>query len=240
MNQKNFKWRNHLFAELPINVWAIWEKALQPVYLSTGDVVSEANNIPTYVYFPHSTIISLTHMLVTGESIDVAMVGAEGMIGLSVFHGNEAPSNRAIVIRAGLAYRLKADFVREQFESCAHVRHIMLRHTQSLLAQISQVSACTKHHSVEQQICRWLLLYLDRSDDLNVHCTHEQLSLILGVRRERISHVALKLQNLGIISYSRGNIEIQNREELALKSCECYSSINNEYSHLNLTSPMWR
>jgi CRP-like cAMP-binding protein len=235
MNQTNVKWRNHLLAGLPINVWKIWEKALEPIYLSAGDVVSETGVIPAHVYFPHSAIISLTHLLEAGESIDVAMIGNEGMVGVSVFLGNVSTSTRAIVLRSGLAYRLKASFFRHAFDSSVHAKQIMLRYAQSLISQISHVGACTRHHSLEQQICRWLSHYLDRSDDLHVQCTQEQLSHTLGVRRERIALVAKNYQAQGLISYSRGKIQILKREAILSRACECYGTINTEYSRLNLT-----
>jgi CRP-like cAMP-binding protein len=232
MNLKNVKWRNHLLSGLPVDVWKIWEKALEPIYLSAGDVVSETGVTPAHVYFPHSAIISLMHLLRSGESIDVAMIGNEGMVGVSIFLGNVSTSTRAIVLRSGLAYRLNASFFRHAFDSSDHAKQIMLRYTQSLISQISHVGACTRHHSLEQQICRWLSHYLDRSDDLYVQCTQEQLSHILGVRRERIASVATNFQAQGLISYSRGKIQILNREAILGRACECYGTINAQYHRL--------
>jgi CRP-like cAMP-binding protein len=235
MNQTNVKWRNHLFAGLPINAWNIWQQALESVYLTADHVVTEAGVKPAYVYFPHSAIISLTHLLEAGESIEVAMIGSEGMVGVSVFLGNVSTSTRAIVLRSGLAYRLEANFIRQAFDSCVDAKQIMLRYTQSLLSQFSQVGACTQHHSLEQRFCRWLSFYLDRSDDLYVQCTQEKLSHSLGVRRERIAKIAKNFHELGLISYSRGTIHVHNRDEIRRRACECYDVINSEYRRLNLS-----
>jgi CRP-like cAMP-binding protein len=235
MNQTNVQWRNHLFARLPINVWNIWEQAVESVYLSADDVVSEAGVMPLHVYFPHSAIISLTHLLEAGDSIEVAMIGSEGMVGVSVFLGNVSTSTRAIVLRSGLAYRLDASFIRHAFDSCVHAKQIMLRYTQSLLSQFSQVGACTQHHSLEQRMCRWLSFYLDRSDDMYVQCTQEKLSYALGVRRERIAQIARNFHELGLMSYSRGTIYVHNREGILSRACECYDVINCEYRRLNLS-----
>jgi len=235
MNQTNVTWRNHLLAGLPSNVWNTWEQAIEPVYLTADDVVNEAGVVPLHVYFPHSAIISLTHLLDAGDSFEIAMIGSEGMVGVSVFLGNASTSTRAIVLRSGLAYRLKANFIRQAFDSCVQVKQIMLRYTQSLLSQIAQVGACTRHHSLEQKICRWLLFYIDRSDDMYVHCTQEKLSLALGVRRERIAQVAKNFQKLGLMSYSRGKMHIHSREEMFSRACECYDVINSDYRLLNLT-----
>lgn len=226
MNHTLLKSRNHILVGLPTEDWQIWESELKPIHLTAGDVLSDSGIFPQHVYFPHSSIISLTHILEDGESIEVAMVGTEGMLGVCVFLGNQAPSTRAIVLRSGLAYRLRASLIRQTFNSSELAKQAMLRYTQSLISQISQIGACSKHHSLEQQVCRWLLLYLDRSEDMHIKHTQEMLSLSLGVRRERISHIAKKFQQQGILSYTRGNIIIHNRDALINRSCTCYEIIS--------------
>ena len=231
MNLTDAQWYNQLLISLPTDIGLRWKALIEPVHLTAGEVLAEMGEVLTHVYFPNTAIISLTHILDGGESIEVAMVGAEGVVGISVFLGSATASTRSVVLRSGLAYRLNAAFFKNAFQSSSDVMDIMLRYTQSLLAHISQVSVCARHHSLNQQLSRWLLHYSDKTHDRLVQCTQEQMSLTLGVRRERVVQVAKSFQNMGLISYSRGVIEIHNKPKLRALTCECYENIYAQNQH---------
>jgi CRP-like cAMP-binding protein len=226
------KWSNHLFAGLPMNVWHSWEGLVELIHLEAGQVLFEIGDKTEHVYFPFTSIISLTHILEGGESIEVAMVGSEGVVGVSVFMASRTTAHRAEVLRAGYAYRLNAEMAKRAFDSSREVMEIMLRFSHAMVSQMSQVAACNRHHTLEEQLSRWLLLYLDRTNDLQVHCTQEQISNTLGVRRERVAKVAKLLQQEGVMHYSRGIIDVDNREQLFHRSCECYGIIKAQYKQV--------
>lgn len=232
MNQTHIKWTNHLFAGLPMNIWSKWEDLVEPVHLTAGQVLFESGDALKHVYFPFTAIISLTRSLQNGESIELAMVGAEGLVDTSVFMKSVIAVNRGVVRRTGYAYKLDAESVKSSFSDSLHVVKIFLRYTQALIAQISQTSACMRHHSVEQQLCRWLLFYSDRTSSMLVKITQEEISHILGVRRERVVKVAKNLQSTGVLAYSRGTIEIVDKQYLLDNVCECYPLIRSEYERL--------
>lgn len=232
MNSTRIKWTNHLLAGLPMNVWHTLEDQIESVHLDVGHVLFEPGVEIDHVYFPFTAIVSLMHVLADGESIEVAMVGAEGVLGVSIFMEDNCASHRAVVLRSGYVYRLNAAAAKRAFAESAQTTQIMLQYVQAMISQISKVSACNRHHSLKQQLSRWLLLYLDRTNDMQVQCTQEEISLVLGVRRERIAGAAKVFQDLGILNYSRGNIEITNKALLQHHTCECYAIITTEYRRL--------
>ncbi len=218
-----------MFAGLPMNLWHSWKGLIELIHLEAGQVLFEIGDKIEHVYFPFTAIISLTHILEDGESIDVAMVGSEGVVGVQVFMASQTTMHRVEVLRAGYVYRLNAETVKRAFDSSRQVMEIMLRYSHAMISQISQMAACNRHHTLEQQLSRWLLLYLDRSNDLQVHCTQSQISNSLGVRRERVAKVAKEFEQQGVLRYSRGVIDVCNRDQLIQRSCECYAIIKAQY-----------
>jgi CRP-like cAMP-binding protein len=233
MNLSHIKWSNHLFAGVPMNVWHIWQELVEPVHLEAGQVLYETGDEVNHVYFPFTSIISLTRILNDGESIEVAMVGSEGAVGVAAFmHSAQTTSNRAVVLRTGYAYRLSAEVAKHAFDTSTDVMQVMLRYIHALIFQISQLLICTRHHTIEQQLSRWLLMYTDRTNDSRVLCTQEAIANTLGVRRERVSKVATEFQAQGFLRYSRGIIEVLRTEGLKSYTCECHAVIANEYTRL--------
>ena len=198
---------------------------LQLTQMKQGAVLMEAGEMPRHVYFPVGCIVSLLHAMQDGATAEVAVVGHEGMIGLEVFLSGECAPARAVVHSAGPAYRLRADRFRSELDHNLRALYAMLRYTQAMVIQTAQTAACNRHHKVDLQLCRWLLLSLDRSLTNRVHMTQELIANMLGVRRECVTEAACKLQRQGVIAYSRGTIEILDRERLEALSCECYDVI---------------
>lgn len=205
---------------------------LEAVHLSLGQVVYESGDIPRYVYFPTDCIISLLYVTEDGDSAEISVVGNEGVVGIAVFMGGESSPSRAIVQSAGYAYRLPAERLKEEFNRDADMRLLMLRFTQALITQMAQTAVCNRHHSIEQQLCRWILLSLDRVPGSELSMTQELIANMLGVRREGVSHAAGKLQNERVINYKHGRIRVLDRAQLEQMCCECYEVVKMESDRL--------
>lgn len=223
---------NHLLAALPDAEWALWLPYLEPVNMQLGQVLYESGTHVKYVHFPIDAIVSLLYVLEDGSSAEIAVVGNEGVVGIAIFMGGESSTSRAVVQSAGRALRMRAHVVKEAFSRSGPVLHLMLRYTQALIAQMSQTAVCNRHHSLDQQLCRWLLLSLDRLHGSELIMTQELIANMLGVRREGVTEAALKLQRAGLISYARGHIKVLDRSGLEQRSCECYSVVKKEYDRL--------
>jgi CRP-like cAMP-binding protein len=224
--------QNLLIAALPAAESHRWLPLLEPVDLPLGSVLHESESRLSHVYFPTSAIVSLLYVLANGASAEIAVVGHEGIVGVSLFMGGESTTTRAVVQSAGKAYRLKSQLMKEEFNRAGPVLHLLLRYTQALITQMAQTAVCNRHHSLDQQLCRWLLLSLDRLPDNELVMTQELIANMLGVRREGVSEGALKLQQAGLIRYSRGRITVLDRPGLEKRSCECYSVVKKEYDRL--------
>ena len=233
MNKKSIDPRqNQLLAALPDAEWQRWEPQLELVDLPLGGVLYESGASMQYLYFPTDAIVSLLYVLENGASAEIAVVGFEGVVGVSVFMGGGSTPSRAVVQSAGRGYRLRADAVKDEFERAGPVMHLMLRYTQALITQMSQTAVCNRHHSLDEQLCRWLLLSLDRLQGSELVMTQELIANMLGVRREGVTEAATKLQRAGLISYARGRISVLNRPELEKRTCECYAVVKQEYDRL--------
>lgn len=224
--------RNRLLAALTPDTQSRLFPLLKLVDLPLGAVVYEAGQITEYVFFPADCIVSLLNVTLDGASAEISVVGNDGIVGIAVFMGGESSPSRAIVQSAGTAYRLPARNLREEFNRCVDMRMLMLRYTQALIAQMSQTAVCNRHHSIDQQLCRWLLLSLDRIEGDSLVMTHELIANMLGVRREGVSEAAGKLQKLGVINYQRGHITVTDRAKLEKLSCECYQVVRRETDRL--------
>ena len=205
---------------------------LELVEMPLGEVVCESGSKLKHVYFPTTSIISLLYVMEDGASAEIAVVGNEGILGIPVFMGGETTPSRAVVQSAGHGYRLKAQLLKNEFNQAGPLQRLLLRYTQALITQMSQTAVCNRHHSVEQQLCRWLLLSMDRLPDNELIMTQELIANMLGVRREGVTEAAGKLQCLGLINYRRGHISVLNRAGLEKRSCECYQVVKSEYDRL--------
>jgi len=223
---------NHLLEAIPPDVWAAMEPALELVPLKLGAIVYESGAVQQHVYFPTDSIVSLLYVLENGQSAEIAVVGFEGMVGVSLLMGGGSTPNRAIVQSAGHAFRLKAEDLKDLVEKRGPLLHLLLRYTQALITQMSQTAVCNRHHSLEQQLCRWLLLSLDRLRGNELAMTQELISNMLGVRREGVTEAAGKLQRLNLIKYSRGRITVLDRPGLERQVCECYEVVRRETQRL--------
>jgi len=201
---------------------------LKLVELSLGDVIYESDQSIEYVYFPIDCIISLLYVMVNGSSAEISVVGKEGMAGVTVIMGGESTPNRLIVQSRGRAYRMPAADLKQEFNQNSEIRIITLRFTQALITQMSQTAVCNRHHSIDQQLCRWLLLSLDRLGSNQLNMTQELIANMLGVRREGVTEAAGKLQKLGVIEYRRGRIDVLDRPKLESLCCECYAVVKRE------------
>jgi CRP-like cAMP-binding protein len=224
--------QNHLLAALPVPESERLYPHLEPVVLPLGDVLYESGDRLQYVYFPIASIVSLLYVMADGASAEIAVVGNEGIIGIALFMGGETMPNRAVVQSAGHAYRLKGQLLKEEFNRAGELQHLLLRYTQALLTQMSQTAVCNRHHTVDQQLCRWLLLSLDRLPSNELKMTQELIANMLGVRREGVTEAAGKLQNAGLIHYSRGQITVLDRPRLEARACECYQVVKTEFDRL--------
>lgn len=224
--------RNHLLAALPDTEWQRWVPRLERVSMPLGQVLLESGSSLSHVYFPTTSIVSLLYVMENGAPAEIAVVGYEGIVGIALFLGGESTHSRAVVQSAGEGYRLRAAIIKEEFDRSVAVMHLLLRYTQALITQMSQTAVCNRHHSVDQQLCRWLLLSLDRLDGSELVMTQELIANMLGVRREGVTECALKLQELGLISYRRGHIVVRDRPGLEQRSCECYKVVKQEYERL--------
>lgn len=223
---------NHLLAALPPPEWERWETQLELVPLKLGQVLYESNGKMHFVYFPVDAIVSLLFVLENGSSTEIAVVGNEGIVGVSLFMGGETTPSRAVVQSAGQCFRMKASFLKSEFDRSMPVMHLLLRYTQALLTQMTQTAVCNRHHTLDQQLCRWLLLSMDRLTGNHLVMTQELIANMLGVRREGVTEAAGRLQKAGLISYARGKIEVIDRLGLEKRSCECYSVVKLEYDRL--------
>ncbi|WP_332744992.1 Crp/Fnr family transcriptional regulator [Hydrogenophaga sp.] len=224
--------QNQLLASLPDAEWLRWQPQLESVDLPLGKVLYESGAALQFVYFPTNAIVSLLYVLENGSSAEIAVVGHEGVVGISIFMGGGSTPSRAVVQSAGMGYRLRADAIRSEFERSGPVMHLMLRYTQALITQMSQTAVCNRHHSLDQQLCRWLLLSLDRLPGNELVMTQELIANMLGVRREGVTEAALKLQASGLIRYARGHISVLDRPGLEHRTCECYRVVKKEYDRL--------
>jgi CRP-like cAMP-binding protein len=223
---------NQLLAALPNEEFARLRDQLVLVEMPLGLVLCESAGKLKHVYFPSTAIVSLLCMTESGDSAEIVVIGNEGMVGISLFMGGETTPNRAVVQSAGRGYRLKAEVIKTEFDRSIQVRNLLMRYTQALITQMTQTAACNRHHSVDQQLCRWLLMSLDRLQGNELHMTQELIANMLGVRREGVTEAATKLQRAGLISYSRGHIKLLDRSGLERRTCECYFVVNTEYARL--------
>ena len=210
---------------------------LQPVALALGEPVFESGSELSHLYFPTSGIVSLLNTMEDGATGEIAVVGNEGVVGIALFMGGETSPSRAIVQTAASAYRVEASVLRNEFSRGGALQRLLLRFTQALIAQMSQTAVCNRHHSINQQLCRWLLMSLDRLSDHKVLMTQELIGNMLGVRREGVTDAARTLQEKGLIRYSRGRIEVLDRAALEKCACECYQVVKTEYDRLLGSAP---
>jgi CRP-like cAMP-binding protein len=224
--------KNLLLAALPDMEWQRWLPQLEPVDMPLGLVLYESGATLSHVYFPTTAIVSLLYVMENGASAEIAVVGNEGIIGISLFMGGESTPSRAVVQSAGKGVRLKAQVVKDEFNRAGPVLHLLLRYTQALITQMAQTAVCNRHHSLDQQLCRWLLLSLDRLQDNELVMTQELIANMLGVRREGVTEAALKLQQDGLIRYARGRITVLDRPAIERRTCECYAVVHKEYQRL--------
>jgi CRP-like cAMP-binding protein len=224
--------KNHLLAALPRDEYERLRPGLELVELPLGKVLYESGDELRHVYFPIDSIVSLLYVMADGASAEIAVVGNEGIIGIALFMGGETMPNRAVVQSAGRAYRLKGQLLKSEFNRAGELQHLLLRYTQALITQMSQTAVCNRHHTVDQQLCRWLLLSLDRLSSNNLSMTQELIANMLGVRREGVTEAAGKLQDAGLIRYSRGHITVTDRPGLEARSCECYQVVKTEFDRL--------
>ena len=223
---------NHLLAALPQNEWKRWESQLEMIDLKLGQVLYESGGKMHHVYFPIDAIVSLLFVLENGASAEIAVVGNEGIVGVSLFMGGETTPSRAVVQSAGKCLRLSAKILKDEFSNSLPVLHLLLRYTQALITQMTQTAVCNRHHSLDQQLCRWLLLSMDRLMGTQLVMTQELIANMLGVRREGVTEAAGRLQKAGLISYTRGKIEVIDRAGLEARTCECYAVVKKEYDRL--------
>jgi CRP-like cAMP-binding protein len=223
--------KNHLLAALPPAEWKRWYPQLEAVELTLGQVLYESGGTLTHVYFPTTAIVSLLYVMEDGGSAEIAVVGNEGLVGVSLFMGGGSTPSRGVVQSAGKGYRLPAAALKEEFK-LAPVLHLLLRYTQALITQMAQTAVCNRHHSLDQQLCRWLLLSLDRLQGDELVMTQELIANMLGVRRGSVTFAALKLQKAGCIEYARGHITVLDRPGIEERCCECYMVVKKEYDRL--------
>ena len=232
--------QNHLLAALPEEAQKRLFPHMKLVDLPLGKVLYESGDALHYVYFPTDAIVSLLYVMESGASAEISVVGNEGLIGIAVFMGGESTPSRAIVQSAGSAFSLPSQRLRDEFNGYADMRMLMLRYTQALITQMAQTAVCNRHHSIDQQLCRWLLLSLDRLPSNRLVMTQELIANMLGVRREGVTEAAGKLQALGVIEYHRGQITVLDRPHLERLSCECYAVVKKETDRLQTYKPLFK
>ena len=224
--------KNHILGALPVEDWVRLLPQLERIHMPSGQVVVEAGGSLEYVYFPTTAIISLLYVMEDGASAEVAVVGREGVIGISLFMGGGSMPGRAVVQSPGEGFRLKAQALKDEFKRSGFAMHLLLRYTQALITQIAQTAVCNRHHALDQQLCRCLLLSLDRLDVNELAMTHELIANRLGVRRAGVTVAAHQLKAAGLIRYERGRITVLERTRLERRACECYAAVRNEYRRL--------
>jgi CRP-like cAMP-binding protein len=223
---------NHLIAALPEGAYRRWADQIEAVDMRLGEVLHDPGCAVGHVYFPTTSIVSLLHTLESGASAEIAVVGNEGIVGISAFMGGNSTPNQSVVRSAGRGFRLPVAALVQAFDQGGPVAQLMLRYTQALMTQMAQTAVCNRHHSLDQQLCRLLLLSLDRLHILELWMTQELIANMLGVRREGVSEAALALQKAGLIRYARGRITVLDRRALEGRSCECYAVVKTEYDRL--------
>ena len=224
--------QNQVLAALPAEDYARLQPHLELVPLPLGWAIYESGSEQSYEYFPTTSIVSMLYVMKDGASAEIAVVGHEGVVGFALFLGGETTSGRAVVQSSGFAYRLRRSFLQVEFERGGPLQQLLLRYTQALITQMSQTAVCNRHHGVDQQLCRWLLLSLDRLPSSELTMTQELIANMLGVRREGVTAAAGKLQAEGLIHYSRGKITVLDRGKLEARVCECYGVVKREYDRL--------
>src|SRR5512141_3097423 len=224
--------QNHILAALPAEDYARLLPDLEPISMPLGWVLYESGGHMGYLYFPTTCIVSLLYVMQSGASAEIAIAGNEGLVGISLFMGGESTPSRAVVQSAGEGYRLRASVLKREFAMGGHMQHLALRYTQALITQMAQTAVCNRHHALDQQLCRWLLLSLDRLQTNELVMTQELIADMLGVRREGVTEAAGKLQHDGLIHYSRGHIKVLDRARLEKRVCECYAVVKKEYDRL--------
>ena len=230
--------QNHLLAALEVPDYERLEPHLELVQMPLGEALYESGGQLKHVYFPTTAIVSLLYVMENGASAEIAVVGNEGILGIALFMGGETTPSRAIVQSAGHGYRLRAQLLKDEFNRAGPVMRLLLRYTQALITQMAQTAVCNRHHSVDQQLCRWLLLSLDRLPTTQLNMTQELIANMLGVRREGVTEAAGKLQDAGIIRYKRGRITVLDRPRLEQASCECYPVVKKEFDRLLTEIPV--
>jgi len=228
---------NQLLAALPDAEWQRWQPRLEAVEMPLGMVIYESGHTMSHVYFPTTAIVSLLYVMENGASAEIAVAGNEGLVGISLFMGGGSTPSRAVVQSAGQGYRMQAQTIKDEFERSGVVMHLLLRYTQALITQMAQTAVCNRHHTLDQQLCRWLLLSLDRLPGHELLMTQELIANMLGVRREGVTEAATRLQKAGLIRYARGHISVLDRSGLETRSCECYAVVKKEYDRLLCASP---
>jgi CRP-like cAMP-binding protein len=229
--------QNHLLAVLPESESSRLLPHMELVPMPLGNALYESGDKLNHVYFPTTAIVSLLYVMENGASAEIAVVGNEGIVGVALFMGGETMPNRAVVQSGGHAFRLKGQLLKEEFNRGGALQHLLLRYTLAMLTQMAQTAVCNRHHTVDQQLCRWLLLSLDRLPAMELKMTQELIANMLGVRREGVTEAAGRLQSAGLIHYSRGRITVLDRPGLEARVCECYEVVRTEFRRLlpNLT-----
>jgi len=232
MNKLTNVRKNHLLAALPEAALQRWLPDLEAVDMPLGQVLYEAGTTLSHVYFPTTAVVSLLYVMRDGDSAEIAVVGNDGLVGISLFMGGGSTPSRALVQNAGKGYRMHAESVQHEFENSKPVLHLFLRYTQALITQMTQSAACNKHHSLDQQLCRWLLLTLDRVEGNELTMTKQLIANMLGTSGETVRDGAHKLQEEGLIRYAKGHITVSDRPGVEKRSCECYRVVKDEYERL--------
>ena len=224
--------RNHILAALPAEDYARLLPDLELIPMPLGWAVYESGGLMRYLYFPTTSLVSLLYVMEDGASAEIAISGNEGLVGISLFMGGETTPSRAVVQSAGNGYRLSANVAKREFATGGHLQHLALRYTQALITQMAQTAVCNRHHALDKQLCRWLLLSIDRLEGDELKMTQELIANMLGVRREGVTEAASKLQAAGLIQYRRGHIKVLDRARLEKRACECYAVVKKEYDRL--------
>ena len=232
MNKVSESRSNLLLNALPDAEWQRWKQWMELVKMPLGQVLYESGRTMNFVYFPTTSIVSLLYVLENGSSAEIAVVGKEGIVGISLFMGGDSTPSRAVVQSAGMGFRLCARTMKEEFDRAGPALHLLLRYTQALITQMTQTAVCNRHHSLDQQLCRWLLLSLDRLPGNEMIMTQELIADMLGTRRSGVTEAAQKLQSAGLINYKRGHILVIDRGGLEKRTCECYAVVKKEYDRL--------
>jgi len=232
MTSVSYSQGNRLLAALSVAARAPWIPQLEAVDMPLSKVLYESGSKLTHVYFPTTSIVSLLYVMENGASAEIAVVGNDGIVGISLFMGGESTPSRAVVQSGGAGLRLKANILMQEFNRAGPVLHLLLRYTQALITQMAQTAVCNRHHSLDQQLCRWLLLSLDRLQSNQLVMTQELIANMLGVRREGVTEAAGRLHRAGIIDYRRGRITVLDRAQLERRTCECYAVVKKEYDRL--------